>query len=155
MNSLRRLKVFWTQRLLSKYQDVLLASTWFSFSCYLILRKIWVWFKPSNNTVYLFISHFHLNLFSSNSSPTHPFLPGSPKCVFILWGQPWMRNACAWVSRGGPEDPAVSLPLALLCECLSNLIYRFVLMAYNTPLTSWCLILNLRFIRVFECILFL
>lgn len=64
-----------------------------------------------------------------------------------------MRNVCAWVSTGGPEEPALSLPLGLLCECLSSLVSEFVLMICNALLTSRHLILNLRFVRVFECIL--
>ena len=60
-----------------------------------------------------------------------------------------MRKVSAWVSTGGPEEPVLSLPLGLLCECLSSVISKFVLVICNALLTSRHLIFFFFFFNKF------
>lgn len=104
-------------------------------------------FKTSSNCNLSYLTFIWITMFPSNSYTS----PSSwqPKSAFI----PWMREACAQVSAGGPGEPVLS-PGLWVCygTALSSVVSVFLPMVRDALCTSWHLILNLRFVRVFECI---
>lgn len=103
-------------------------------------------------SVFSYLTFTWITVFPSNSYSS----PSSwqPKSTFIRLEQPWMREACAWVSTGGCLGSQRWVGL-WVCHgtASSSVVSIFMLMVRDALCTLWHIILNLRFIRVFECII--